>query len=163
MPTPPPAFYSADNLKTEESVGYLMRQVMSSIRTQADARLAAHDLTYAQWLPLYKLFLEPGHTVATLARDLETDPPAITRALDRLQAKGLVVRERSEEDRRVVRPVLTREGRKVARQVPDVLSQVYNGHLSDFTPNEWQTLLQWLRRMLANGESHRANSPAARN
>lgn len=162
MPAKPPVFYNASNLRTEESIGYLMRQVMSSIRTQADTRLAAHDLTYAQWLPLYRLFLEPGHTVATLARDLETDPPAITRALDRLQAKGLVLRERSKEDRRVVRPMLTAEGRKVARQVPDVLSQIYNGHLSDFSNAEWQTLVQLLRRMVANGEGLRSSTPDSR-
>lgn len=158
MPIEPPVFYNADNLRTENSIGLLMRQVMSSIRTQADAQLAAHDLTYAQWLPLYKLFLEPGHTVATLARDLETDPPAVTRALDRLQAKGLVERERSNEDRRVVKLVLTAEGRKVARRVPDVLSQIYNGHLSDFSHAEWQMLVQLLRRLLANGEAHRTAS-----
>ena len=157
MPNHAPVFYNADKLKTEESIGYLMRQVMSSIRTQADTRLAAHDLTYAQWLPLYKLSLEPGHTVATLAKDLETDPPAITRALDRLQAKGLVQRERSRQDRRVVRPRLTNEGRQVAGVVPDVLSQIYNGHLSDFSTAEWQTLLQLLRRMVANGEALRAS------
>lgn len=159
MSTEPPVFYSADNLRTENSIGLLMRQVMSSIRTQADAQLAAHDLTYAQWLPLYKLFLEPGHTVATLARDLEADPPAVTRALDRLQAKGLIERERSSEDRRVVKLVLTAEGRKVARRVPDVLSQIYNGHLSDFSKAEWQTLVRLLRRLLANGEAYRAASP----
>ena len=158
--TPQPAasarFYDANRLSPEDSVGYLMRKVMSSIRTQADAQLSTHDMTYAQWLPLFKLSLcSSATTVAGLARDLETDPAAMTRVLDRLEAKGLVARERSTTDRRVVQLALTPEGDKVAAQVPPVLADVLNGHLSDFSHDEWQLLLSMLRRMLANGEARR--------
>jgi len=152
---PGPGFYNPAQLQPEESVGYLMRKVMSSIRTQADAQLSTHDLTYAQWLPLFKISLHEQTTVAGLARDLETDPASMTRALDRLEAKGLVVRERSTTDRRVVRLALTPDGSQVAGRVPPVLADVLNGHLSDFSRDEWQTLLSLLRRMLANGEALR--------
>lgn len=142
-------------MQPADSVGYMMRKVMSSIRTQADAQLSAHDLTYAQWLPVFKISLCSTTTVASLARDLETDPAAMTRALDRLEAKGLVTRERSTTDRRVVQLALTAEGRRIAALVPPVLADVLNGHLSDFTHDEWQLLLRMLRRMLANGEALR--------
>ena len=49
--------YRSEQMQPDNSVGYLMRKVMSSIRTQADAQLALHDLTYVQWLPLFKLSL----------------------------------------------------------------------------------------------------------
>jgi len=156
QPAAPPQFYDATRLSPEDSVGYLMRKVMSSIRTQADAQLSTHDMTYAQWLPLFKLSLcTTAPTVAGLARDLETDPAAMTRVLDRLEAKGLVARERSTTDRRVVQIALTPEGQAVAARVPPVLAEVLNGHLSDFTHEEWQQLLHLLRRMLANGEARR--------
>lgn len=153
-------FYSPSHLQPEDSVGYLMRKVMSSIRTQADAQLASHDLTYAQWLPLFKLSLRDTCTVASLARDLETDPASMTRSLDRMEAKGLVLRERSTVDRRVVQLKLTPEGQRIAALVPPVLADVLNGHLSDFTHDEWQLLLSMLRRMLANGEALRQQSGA---
>ena len=152
---PSPGFYSPHQLQPENSVGYLMRKVMTSIRTQADAQLASLDLTYAQWLPLFKISLCTQTTVASLARDLETDPASMTRALDRLEAKGLVARQRSTTDRRVVQLALTPEGQAAAAQVPPVLADVLNGHLSDFTHDEWQLLLRLLRRMLANGEALR--------
>ena len=147
--------YVPGEFRPDQSVGYLMRNVIGSIRERANTRLAVHDLTYVQWLPLYKLAMQQGNTVASLARELEIDAGAMTRSMDRLEAKVLVRRERSTSDRRVVFLVLTAEGRKVARKVPAVLSEVLNGHLQGFSNEEWQLLLQFLNRMLANGQGLR--------
>ena len=130
-----------------------MRKVLGSLLAQVDARLSAHDMTHVQWLPLYKLVMKEGNTVAGLARELGIDPGSMTRSLDRLEAKGMVRRERSTEDRRVVHLVLTDEGRKVAQEVPAVLSSVMNGHLRGFSDPEWQQLLEFLNRMMTNGEA----------
>jgi hypothetical protein len=43
----------------------------------------------------------------------------------------------------------------VARKVPTVLSGVMNGHLRGFSEAEWQLLLEFLNRMLTNGEAMR--------
>jgi DNA-binding MarR family transcriptional regulator len=102
-------------------------KVLSSILQQADAQLAEHELTYVQWLPLYKLLLCSDATNAGMARDLGLDPASITRALDRLESKGMLRRERSTVDRRVVKLVLTDEGRAMAAKVPQVLSISTNG------------------------------------
>ncbi|HMW24314.1 MAG TPA: MarR family transcriptional regulator [Burkholderiaceae bacterium] len=155
----PPRFYEPGQYRPDESVGYLMKKVITSILAQADRRLGSCDLTYAQWLPLYKLVVNDCQTMAGMARDLEIDPGAMTRSLDRLEAKGLVRRERSTEDRRVVNLVLTDEGQAVARQVPPVLAEVLNGHLQGFSEAEWRQLLSFLQRMLANGEAMRAQLP----
>jgi DNA-binding MarR family transcriptional regulator len=156
LPSGPPGPYTPDRFQPDQSVGYLMRRVMGSIRSQVDTRLATTcDTTYVQWLPLYKLMLHGDSTTASLARDLEIDPGAVTRSVDRLVAKGLVQRERSQADRRVVHLVLTPEGRRAAARVPAVLADVLNAHLQGFSEAEWQQLLQFLNRMLANGEALR--------
>ena len=147
--------YAAGTFTPDQSVGYLMRQVLNSIRSQADARLASCDMTYVQWLPLYKLMLQEGATTASLARELAIDPGAMTRSVDRLVAKGLVRRERSQQDRRVVHLELTAEGRSAAQRVPAVLSEVLNAHLHGFSDAEWRQLLHLLQRMQANGEALR--------
>ena len=53
--TPPASFYSAESLRPEGTIGLLMKRVMQSVLLQIDRRLAAHDLTHAQWLPLYRI------------------------------------------------------------------------------------------------------------
>lgn len=152
----PSDFYQAGVYTPDESAGFLMRRVLSSILQQADAQLSVHDLTYVQWLPLYKLLLCSEATSASLARNLGIDPAAITRALDRLETKGMLRRERSTSDRRVVHLVLTDEGRAIATKVPQALASVLNAHLSGFSHDECRLLIDMLRRMVLNGEALRA-------
>jgi DNA-binding MarR family transcriptional regulator len=157
--SPPRAdFYKSGSYRPDESVGSVMKMVMASIAHQVDRRLVDHDLTHAQWVPLFKLAHGECGTVAELARTLQSDPGAMTRALDRLEAKGLVARTRSSEDRRVVNLELTEAGREVAKVVPAVLAEVLNLHLAGFTEAEWRSLLDMLKRMRANGDALRASS-----
>ena len=148
-------FYQAGVYAPDRSIGFLMRRVLSSILQLADAQLAEQGLTYVQWLPLYKLSLCGDTHSSTRAKDLGMDPASVTRALDRIEAKGLLRRERSTTDRRVVHLVLTEEGRSVATQVPKVLTSVLNGHLSGFSHEECSLMLSMLQRMLANGDALR--------
>lgn len=154
-PRPPAAFYRAESLRPDNSLGWLMKQVMQSLRQHVDRRLVEHDLTHAQWLPLYRIARGECDTMAALARDQALDPGAMTRALDRLEAKGLLRRVRSLEDRRVVKLELTEAGRAAAQHVPPVLCDVLNAHLAGFTEAEWQQLLGLLGRMAANGDALR--------
>ena len=154
-PQPPANFYSAESLRPDNSLGRLMKRVMQSLLLQVDRRLAEHDLTHAQWLPLYRIAQGECDTMAALARDQALDPGAMTRALDRLEAKGLLRRERSLQDRRVVKLALTETGRAASQHVPPVLAEVLNAHLAGFTPAEWRQLLALLERMVVNGDALR--------
>ncbi len=157
MPRPatPANFYRASGYCADDSVGYLMRRVLTAITQAADTRLEPDGLTHVQWGPLFMLRRARASTVAELARELQTDPGAMTRLLDRLEAKGLCRRERSTDDRRVVRIVLTPEGEQAGARVPVVLSQVMNELLSGFSRAEWETLKSMLQRMLGNAETQR--------
>lgn len=160
MPKVNPAqFYVSGQYQPEQSVGYLMNKVLSSILAQADAQLAPYKLTYVQWLPLYKLLMDESQTSAQLAREIAIDPAALTRSLNRLEIKGLIQRERSVQDRRVVHLRLTDAGRDVAQHVPSVLADVLNGHLQGFSETEWALMLQLLQRMLRNGEALKQRQP----
>lgn len=151
----PADFYNSDAWRADESLGMLFKQVMQSIALHADRRLAEHGLTHVQWVPLMKLKMGHCCTVAGLSRELQTDAGAMTRSLDRLEAKGLVARVRSATDRRVVNLELTEEGDRLAGLVPPVLAEVFNEHLAGFTQEEWRTLLSMLHRLVQNGEALR--------
>src|SRR3546814_19143622 len=67
------------------------------------------SLTFSQYVTLKKLAI--GSTgVTDLARAAELNPGAMTRLLDRLEAKGLVVRTADPTDRRALNIDLTDAG-----------------------------------------------------
>jgi len=146
----PSVFYKPDNYLPEESVGYLMRRILSAVSQEVEHELEPSGLTNAQWVPLLKLYMGSASTVAELARECMLDAGSMTRLLDRLESKGLVRRVRSSEDRRVVNLELTDEGRVAAKQIPATLCNVQNAHMRGFTVDEWQMLKGMLRRILDN-------------
>lgn len=156
---PPATFYDPLNYTPEESVGFLMRQILTSVATQVEAELAHTELTNAQWVPLFKIYHGHASTVAEVARTCHMDTGAMTRLLDRLETKGLVQRQRSETDRRVVNIALTEAGTQAAQAIPHALSAVQNRALAGFSAEEFATLKQLLRRVLGNSQRASEETP----
>lgn len=146
----------------ENSFGYLMRRVVQLMVATVDKRLEHLGLTQAQWTPMFMMSKGDCNTLAELSRELQQDAGALTRTLDRLEAKGLCRRERSTEDRRVVHLSLTPEGEASVAPVPKVLCEVSNSLLDGFTREEWETMMGYLRRILANAEALRESTDADR-
>jgi DNA-binding MarR family transcriptional regulator len=98
------------------------------------------------------LFLVGGGycvAAADLARECATDASAVTRILDRLEKQGLVSRGRCQEDRRVVRLVLTPQGQALADRLPPIFEVVNDTLLVGLTAEEVGFLKSLLRRILA--------------
>lgn len=153
---PPRPLYDGHRYDYSCSVGHQLSQLLHLMRREVERRMAAHDLTDAQWKPLWLLAIGRASTVIELARELDMDPGALSRLLDRLVAKGLIARERSEVDRRVVQLNLTAAGRAVADHIPHVLAAVNNDFLDGFSRDEWQQLLGLVGRLVANGQALQA-------
>ena len=151
-------FYSGRTYAVDDSYGYLLRRLYASIQRHVEKRMQPLDLTAMQWGPLMLLAEGKGHTAAELARAMDIDTGAMTRMLDRLEAKGLLGRARSVSDRRLVHLELTAEGLRAAAQIPQVLADVLNLHLRDFDQAELQLLMTFLRRMITNGGRHPTDS-----
>ena len=154
-PPVPANFYSVESYSADASVGWLMKRLLGQIAQSVEKRLSPRGLTNAQWSPLYKIYTGEATTVAELARQSQMDAGAMTRLLDRLEAKNLLRRVRATDDRRVVQLELTLEGQQIAAEIPGVLCEVLNAYLAGFSKTEWQALKGYLGRMLANSENLR--------
>ncbi|MEO7160158.1 MAG: MarR family winged helix-turn-helix transcriptional regulator [Polaromonas sp.] len=146
-------FYQAEGYTPQDSIGYLMRRIITLLAQGVERELEPAGLTNAQWVPLLMLYRGSGSTAAELARQCELDAGSMTRLLDRLEAKQLCRRIRSSDDRRVVNLELTDAGRVAAREIPGVLCGVQNALLAGFSVEEWQTLKSYLRRMLDTAQT----------
>ena len=153
VPLPPADFYRAEGYTTDDSVGYMMRRIISLLAQGVERELEPSGLTNAQWVPMLKLHMGCASTAAELARQCELDAGSMTRLLDRLESKQLCQRTRSSDDRRVVNLELTDAGRDAAKEIPGILCGVQNALLAGFSVDEWHTLKSYLRRMLDTAQT----------
>lgn len=148
----PAPLYRVESFVIDDSIGYLVKRVRSMLSVAVEREIADHDVTYDQWGVLLMILTERGDTAAVLARGMECDTGSMTRMLDRLEAKELIVRTRSTDDRRRVQLELTPGGKRLAERLVAAIVKVLNRHLEGFAADELELFKGFLRRMLANRE-----------
>ena len=142
--------YSAEAIRPDNSIGYLISKVRVEVYSHVDRELAPYDMTAAQFSIMAHLAYEIADSASALCSGMSYDPGAMTRMVDRLEAKGFVRRVREQEDRRKVRLELTREGRAAFPEMMARVVEVLNRLLKGFSKAEASQLQDFLKRMLAN-------------
>ncbi|MBN9115778.1 MAG: MarR family transcriptional regulator [Pandoraea sp.] len=137
----------------DNSLGYLVSRVRQLILAELTNETSQYGLTSTQATMLYKVATGKSKTAADLARDYCIDASAVTRLLDRLEAQGLLVRERSKMDRRTVNLSATEAGYAMADRMPDIFVRAADHLMRGFSVEEVGFLKSLLRRVIANGET----------
>ena len=145
--------YRVADFVIDESIGYLVKRVRSMLSVAVEREIAEYDVTYEQWGVLLMILTQRGDTAGGLARGMECDTGSMTRMLDRLEAKDLIVRTRSTDDRRRVQLELTASGKRLAERLVAAIVKVLNRHLVGFSVDELELFKGFLRRMLANRDA----------
>jgi len=119
----------------------------------------AHGLTPVQYAALNQVAKTPGIDQRTLARSIGQDTSTIAGVVDRLEARGLMLRNASPEDRRVRRLEPTADGHALLAAVaPDIL-KAQERMLHPLTKAERAEFMRMLRVVVtANNDLSRAPS-----
>jgi DNA-binding MarR family transcriptional regulator len=144
--------YRTDNYQARRSVGYLLKRAHLLMLDQLESVVAGSDITITQWVVM--MHLRDGLAIngRDLCAQLRHDSGALTRLIDQLEARGLVQRERSREDRRAVELRLTDAGLKIlAPLLPKVVDKL-NYALRDFSRAEANELSRLLTKLIASLE-----------
>lgn len=79
-------------------------------------------------------------SISRLSAEMSLSQATVTTILDRLEARGLVCRRRSEEDKRVVNALLTAKGEQVLSSAPRPLQDTFSAR--------FQALEEWEKSMI---------------
>ena len=142
---------SDPNVPYLPSVGRLLGFASRATTLLSEQRLAAHDLTMQQWILLTALWRNDGMTNNQLAAYGRIKDPTASGLVDRMVAKGLVVRQRTSDDRRKVFVRLTDKGRALSHLL-SFYEQINTVLLSGFSDEEKETLISMMDRLIANAE-----------
>ena len=117
-----------------------LRRITRAIDLRSKELLKRTGLTAPQLAVLQTLRRQGALSGRAVAEAVSLSQPTVTSILDRLERDGLVVRQRSEADRRVVHVRLTESGRERVGAAPELLQA---GFL-----REYRRLDDWERHML---------------
>ena len=100
------------------ALGLLFRQTRDAMWARMEKELAdaGHDLTFSHFITIKKLAAGTAG-VTDLARAADLNPGAMTRLLDKLEARGLLVRTTDPGDRRALHIHLTDAGSAMWRDI----------------------------------------------
>ena len=104
------------------------------------------DLTYTQYITMMVLWEKKRLTVKELGKALYLDSGTLTPLLKKLEAKGLLVRERSKEDERNLFITLTETGEELKDQALHVPAEL--AKCVELEPEETRMLYQLLYKLL---------------
>lgn len=102
-----------------------IRQIIRAVDIQSK-RLSRETGLSSPQLVVLRAIDELGEvTTRALSRHVSLSQPTVTTILDRLEARGLVERYRSQKDRRIVHSRLTRNGSKTLKTAPPLLQEAF--------------------------------------
>jgi len=130
-----------------EFIGFVISDVARLLRTVFDRRVRRLGLTRAQWLVLTRLHRRPGASQSELADMMEVEKATAGRLIDRLEAKGWVVRRAQTGDRRVNRIYLTPEAERVHKRIWRIAETTVDDALAGLSEREAGQLLKLLGRV----------------
>jgi DNA-binding MarR family transcriptional regulator len=145
-------YYKPSNYAMRNSVGYLMRICTNRLLPQMEALFQDQELTFSQWTTLVALHDGRITTAGDLAHNICHDAGSLTRLIDQMVKRGLVIRSRSDADRRVVSLALTQRGNGLVEALAPKVMNFWNGLLSGFTHQEIDTLIALLTRLVIVAE-----------
>jgi DNA-binding MarR family transcriptional regulator len=116
----------------------------------ADAEVAALEVSAAQYVIIAQLAEKEANSSAQLCKSFSYDAGAMTRMVDRLEAKGLLERRRCPDDRRLINLELTEAGKALFPKMKVIAAAVQNRFLRGFTKDEVRQLERLLGRILEN-------------
>lgn len=148
--------YNPETFTVSKSV---FRQ-LSRVKTEAlaaldqafasDPEVAALEVSAAQYVIIAQLAEQEANSSAQLCKSFSYDAGAMTRMVDRLEAKGLLERRRCTDDRRLVNLELTDAGKAIFPKMRLLSMQVQNRFLRGFSKEEVRVLEGFLGRILDN-------------
>ena len=122
----------SDDLKLENFICFAMYTANHAMNRVYKPLLDELGLTYPQYLVMVALWEEDDQTVGGIGDKLFLESSTLTPLLKRLEAAGLIRRERSKEDERVVVIRLSDEGKALKTKAATVPNCIVDATGSEF-------------------------------
>jgi DNA-binding MarR family transcriptional regulator len=136
--------------RAENMSGYLVKRAQSLIHLALEEIVSKHGLGIPHYVVLTLLAETPGLPNAELARKAFVTPQSMNEVLKQLETSGLVERQRSPSNARILNAQLTRAGKKKWQSVDDGVQELEERLLRGLTQDEVRVLNRSLETIIQN-------------
>jgi DNA-binding MarR family transcriptional regulator len=99
-------------MRREETVDYNIKAAWHAIARMYNQQASKYDITMSMGFVLLNIHSDEGTPATKIAPLMGLEARSLTRLLKSMEEKGLIHREADASDKRLVRIVLTKEGKK---------------------------------------------------
>lgn len=124
-----------------------LRRVIRATDLHSKRLAKTSGLTAPQLLLLQAIRNKGESTIGALAKDVNLSQATVTTILDRLEKRALVLRERSQEDKRKVYAYLTERGEEVLKSAPQPLQDQFTRQFNNLKEWEQTMMIATLQRI----------------
>ena len=135
-----------------------IRRIIRAVDIYSRKLRSQHELTSPQLVCLRTVVDDGPLTVTEIAHKVFLSPSTVVGILDRLEARGLVKRERDTSDRRVVHIVSTANGKRIVSKAPSALQDGLHEALKGLPKLEQATIALALKRVVDLMEAGRIDA-----
>ncbi|MEZ5603862.1 MAG: MarR family transcriptional regulator [Burkholderiaceae bacterium] len=140
--------------------GHLIRRAQQIAVAVFMEECGAFDLTPVQYAALTAIGLRPDVDATRLSQLIALDRSTTGSVLERLEAKALVVRVPSAQDRRVKRLRLSEAGQALLRQVDTAVERAQRRIVAPLRPDERKVFIRLLTQLVESNNAL-SRAPAA--
>jgi DNA-binding MarR family transcriptional regulator len=132
----------------EAHVGYWLRRVSNAVSGNFARALQARRTSVAEWVVLRHLYDTPQTTPGELAESLTMTRGAISKIVDKLQAKGWIRSRIKPQDNRIQLLSLTAVGQRVLPELAEIADRNDDRFFASLDSKEKQTLRRLLTKLV---------------
>jgi DNA-binding MarR family transcriptional regulator len=136
----------------DQSIGYLVGRLSRAIIKRLSKKFqdAGIDISYEQWSLLVHLYREDGQTQQALARTAVKDKAAVTRLLNGLEKKNVVLRIPDRNDKRSNLVYLTNKAKELKPHLVGFVEEMLDEAAQGIDPEEMSRCRATINRIFSN-------------
>ncbi len=131
-----------DSIRILQSV----RRIAQCVEHHSKRLAVTHNITSPQLVALLAIAELGPSTLRSIGRAIQLSPSTVVGIVDRLEEKGLVLRERDTRDRRNVFVAVTEAGQLVLANAPSALPNGFDSLLGSLPETDRQALIVTLEQ-----------------
>jgi DNA-binding MarR family transcriptional regulator len=131
----------------ESHLGYCLRVVSGNVSATFEKSLQSREISITEWVALRQLYDHEDISSGDLALLLGMTPGAVSKVLDKVEAKGLVARTICSADKRSQKLTLTLAGKHVLPQLAKLADENDSQYFGCLSEQERALLMKLLQKL----------------